>query len=69
VEAQTVTTNEIGRSVAEAATGMNDITKNIAGVATSAKNTTQGANDTKSASVELSQMAATLQAAVSKYTY
>ena len=69
VEEQTVTTNEIGRSVTEAAQGVNDIAKNIAGVATSARNTTQGAIDTKTASSELSQMAARLQAAVSKFTF
>jgi methyl-accepting chemotaxis protein len=69
VEEQTVTTNEIGRSVAEAAQGVNEIAKNIGGVATSAKNTTQGANDTKTASLDLSQMAARLQASVSKYTF
>ena len=63
------TTNEIGRSVTEAAQGVNDIAKNIGGVATSAKNTTQGANDTKTASLELSRMAARLQASVSKFTF
>jgi methyl-accepting chemotaxis protein len=69
VEEQTVTTNEIGRSVTEAAQGVNDISKNIAGVATSAKNTTQGANDTKTASLELSQMAVRLQASVAMFTF
>lgn len=69
VEEQTVTTNEIGRSVTEAAKGVDDIAKNISGVAVAAKNTTQGANDTKVASQELSQMAARLQLAVSKFTF
>ncbi len=69
VEEQTVTTNEIGRSVTEAAQGVSDIAKNIGGVATAAKNTTQGANDTKTASLELSEMAARLQASVSKFTF
>jgi methyl-accepting chemotaxis protein len=69
VEEQTVTTNEIGRSVAEAAQGVNDIAKNIGGVATAARNTTQGANDTNAASLELSEMAARLQSAVSKFTF
>ena len=68
VEEQTVTTNEIGRSVAEAAKGVGDIAKNIGGVATAAKNTTQGANDTQKAAQELSQMAARLQLVVSKFT-
>ena len=69
VEEQTATTNEIGRSVNEAATGVTDIAKNISGVATAARNTTQGANDTKTASLELSEMAARLQASVSKFTF
>jgi methyl-accepting chemotaxis protein len=69
VEEQTATTNEIGRSVNEAAQGVNDIAKNIGGVATAARNTTQGAIDTKTASVELSKMAARLQVAVAKFTF
>jgi methyl-accepting chemotaxis protein len=55
--------------VNEAAQGVNDIAKNIGGVATAARNTTQGANDTKTASLELSEMAARLQAAVAKFTF
>jgi len=69
VEEQTVTTNEIGRSVTEAAKGVGDIAKNIGGVAVAAKNTTQGANDTQKASQELSQMAARLQKVISKFTF
>jgi methyl-accepting chemotaxis protein len=69
VEEQTVTTNEIGRSVTEAAKGVGDIAKNIGGVAVAAKNTTQGANDTQKASKELSRMAAQLQSAVAKFTF
>ena len=55
--------------VNEAAQGINDIAKNIGGVATAARNTTQGANDTKTASLQLSEMAARLQAAVAKFTF
>ena len=69
VEEQTVTTNEIGRSVAEAAKGTGDIAKNISGVAVAAKNTTQGANDTQKASQELSRMASLLQGVVSKFHF
>jgi len=69
VEEQTATTNEIGCSVSEAAQGINDIAKNIGGVATAARNTTEGAHDTKAASLQLSGMAALLQAAVSKFTF
>jgi len=67
VEEQTVTTNEIGRSVAEAAKGVGDIAKNIGGVAVAAKNTTQCANDTQKASHELSAMAAQLQTVISEF--
>ena len=69
MEEQTVTTNEIGRSVNEAAGGISEIAKNISGVAQSAANTTRGANDAKTASVELSQMADRLQTAVSQFTF
>ena len=68
VEEQTVTTNEIGRSVGEAARGVADIAKNIGGVAVAAKNTTQGANDTQKALHELSQMSTRLQSVVSQFT-
>jgi methyl-accepting chemotaxis protein len=66
VEEQTVTTNEIGRSVTEAAKGVGDIAKNIGGVAMAAKSTTQGANDVQKASKELSQMASQLRTVVSR---
>ena len=69
VEEQTVTTNEIGRSVTEASKGVGEIAKNIGGVAVAAKNTTQGANDTQKAAQELSRMAAQLQTVVSKFTF
>jgi methyl-accepting chemotaxis protein len=69
VEEQTVTTNEISRSLVEAASGVGDIARNIGGVATAAKDTTRGANDTRIASLELSQMASRLQQAVLKFTF
>ena len=64
VEQQTVTTNEIGRSVTEAAQAINEVASNLGGVASSAKLTTQGAEDTKKASLDLSQLAARLQASI-----
>ncbi len=69
VEEQTVTTNEIGRSVSEASKGVGEIARNIGGVAVAAKNTTQGANDTQKASQELSHMASRLQTVISKFTF
>lgn len=67
VEEQTVTTNEIGRSVGEAAKGVENIAHNIGGVAAAAKDTTEGANDTQKASQELSRMAAQLQMAIARF--
>jgi PAS domain S-box-containing protein len=64
VEQQTVTTNEIGDNVSEAAQKMGEITTNIAGVATSAKQTTQCAEDTRKSSLELSRLASRLRASV-----
>jgi len=66
VEEQTVTTNEIGRNVTEAAKGTGDIAKNISGVASAARETTQGALDTQKAASALSELAARLQDLVTK---
>jgi len=64
VEEQTVTTNEIGRNVTEAAKKISEITTKIGGVATSAKQTTQGAEGTRKASLELSRLASRLRASL-----
>ncbi|HUB83059.1 MAG TPA: methyl-accepting chemotaxis protein [Bryobacteraceae bacterium] len=69
VEEQTVTTNEINRSMAEASKGVGDITRNISGVAEAAKDTTQGATNTQGAAQELSHMANQLQALVEKFKF
>jgi len=69
VEEQTVTTNEIGRSVAEAAQGVGDIAKNIGGVAVAAKDTTKGASDMQKASHELSQMATRLHTVIGRFSF
>jgi methyl-accepting chemotaxis protein len=67
VEEQTVTTNEIGRNVAEAARGTAAIARNISGVAQAAQNTTQGASDSQKASSSLAAMASQLQAIVGRF--
>ena len=67
VEEQTVTTNEIGRNVAEAARGTSDIAKNISGVAQAAQNTTHGAADSQKAASSLAAMASHLQSIVGKF--
>ena len=69
VEEQTATTNEMGRNIAEAATGSTDIATNITGVARSAADTTTAATSTSGAADELSTMAATLQKLVAQFSY
>ena len=69
VEEQTVTTNEIGRSVQEASKGVGEIARNIAGVAVAAKSTSQGAADTQKAAQELSRMAARLESVVAQFRF
>ncbi len=61
VEEQTVTTNEIGRNVGEAAKGAGEIAENVAGVAQAAESTSQGAADTQKSAEELARMAAELK--------
>jgi len=68
VEEQTATTNEISRNVSDAAKGTTEIADNITGVAEAAKQTTQAANDSKTAATELSKMAVDLQEIVGQFT-
>jgi methyl-accepting chemotaxis protein len=67
VEEQTVTTNEINRSMGEAARGVSDITHNMTGVVSAAQNTTNGASAAQSAAQELSKTAANLQTVLAHY--
>jgi hypothetical protein len=60
VEEQTVTTTEIGRNVQEAAKGSGEIANNIAGVATAAKTTAEGAQRVQRASQSVNEMAGEL---------
>lgn len=60
VEEQTATTREIGGCVAEAAIRIGEITTKIDGVAASAKQTTQGAEGTREAALELGRLASRL---------
>ncbi|MGY1725308.1 methyl-accepting chemotaxis protein [Blastococcus sp. SYSU DS0533] len=69
VEEQTATTNEMSRSVQEAAGGTTQIAENIAGVSTAADSTTQALTQTRTAVDELSRMAADLRTTVGKFTY
>ena len=61
VEEQTATTNEMSRSVQEAAGGTTEIATNITGVSTAADATTQALTQTRTAVDELSRMAADLR--------
>jgi methyl-accepting chemotaxis protein len=69
IEQQSATTNEIGRTLAEAAKGSTDISKNIGGVAEAARATTVGATDTSKSAHSLEKMAAELQTLVSQFRY
>jgi methyl-accepting chemotaxis protein len=69
VEEQTATTNEMSRSVQEAAGGTTEIAANITGVSTAADSTTQALNQTRTAVDELSRMAADLRTTVGNFTY
>ncbi|SDN82548.1 methyl-accepting chemotaxis protein [Klenkia soli] len=69
VEEQTATTNEMSRSVAEAAGGTTEIAANITGVSGAASSTTQALGQTRVAVDELSRMAADLRTTVGRFTY
>jgi methyl-accepting chemotaxis protein len=69
VEEQTATTNEMSRSVQEAASGTTEIATNITGVSTAADATTQALGQTRTAVDELSRMASDLRATVGRFTY
>ena len=57
VEEQTATTNEIGRNVAEAATGATEIASNVSSVATAARETAEGATNTQTSAGQLAHLA------------
>jgi methyl-accepting chemotaxis protein len=67
VEEQTATTNEIARSVTEAAGGANGIADDIGQVASAAEDTRQGAQNTLQSATELSSMATELKAMVGRF--
>jgi methyl-accepting chemotaxis protein len=69
VEEQTATTNEMSRSVQEAAGGSSEIATNITGVSTAAESTTQALGQTRMAVDELSRMASDLRTTVGRFTY
>jgi methyl-accepting chemotaxis protein len=69
VEEQTATTNEMSRSVQEAAGGSTEIATNITGVSAAASSTTQALGQTRQAVDELSRMASDLRGSVARFTF
>jgi methyl-accepting chemotaxis protein len=69
VEEQTATTQEMSRSVQEAASGSGEIAMNITGVSSAADSTTQALSQTRVAVDELSRMASDLRTTVGRFTY
>ena len=67
VEEQTATTNEISRSLNEAANGGAEISRNVVRVAESAKGASESARGTKDAAEELSELAAQLRSLVGQF--
>lgn len=67
VEQQTVTTQEIGRNLTEAARGTSEIARNIAGVAEAARNTSEGAHKTERTSNDLARAAKQLSELVAHF--
>ncbi|GGK33100.1 chemotaxis protein [Pilimelia terevasa] len=67
VEEQTATTNEISRSVGEAATGTSSISENITGIAQSANDTSTGVGQTQVTADELAQRSARLTALIGSF--
>ncbi|SDN82664.1 methyl-accepting chemotaxis protein [Klenkia soli] len=69
VEEQTATTNEMSRSVAEAAGGTTEIAATITGVSGAAGSTTQALGQTRVAVDELARMAGDLHTTVRGFTF
>ena len=69
MEEQTLTTNEIGKNVGEAAHNSADITSSIAGVAEAARMTASGVRETRTAAGELAAMATDLERLVARFVY
>ncbi len=67
VEEQAATANEIGKSVATAATGSSEIAKNVDSVSKVSRDTTQGANSSQKAASNLTKMAGELQTLVGRF--
>ncbi|WP_227423187.1 methyl-accepting chemotaxis protein [Pengzhenrongella sicca] len=69
VEEQTATTNEMSRSVTEAATGSGEIAANITGVAQAANANSEAVTETERSVVYLNTLTSDLRALVGKFSY
>jgi methyl-accepting chemotaxis protein len=69
VEEQTATTNEMSRSVAEAATGSGEIAVNITGVASAAATQSDVLGQVGQSVVELAQLSTDLESRVARFRY
>ncbi|MFG1928892.1 methyl-accepting chemotaxis protein [Cryptosporangium sp. NPDC048952] len=69
VEEQTATTQEMNRTLLEAAGGAGNIAATIAGVSDATKRTTDTVGETRRAAGELASMSAELQDLVARFTY
>ncbi|WP_337063020.1 methyl-accepting chemotaxis protein [Kineococcus sp. G2] len=67
VEEQTATTQEMNRSVAQAASGADGIARSVSGVSTVARRTDEGASATSRAAADLSRTAGELQGLVGRF--
>ena len=68
VEEQAATTAEINRNVAEAASGADEIARNIKVVATAAQSTTEGAANTQQSASDLSKIAGELKGTLAQFS-
>nr|BFE65526.1 methyl-accepting chemotaxis protein [Dactylosporangium thailandense] len=67
VEEQTATTNEMNRSVSEAATGSAEIATNVSTVATATQNTSRNVAEAQRAASDLSRMSSEMRALVARF--
>jgi methyl-accepting chemotaxis protein len=67
VEEQTATTQEIGRNIAQAATGSSDIARNVNSMASTAQTTREGISQSRTATDQVAQMSTELQRLASQF--
>ncbi|GAA2392173.1 methyl-accepting chemotaxis protein [Dactylosporangium salmoneum] len=67
VEEQTATTNEMNRSVSEAATGSAEIANNVSTVAAAAQNTSRNVSEAQRAAADLQRMSSEMRSLVARF--